>query len=91
MDRSRIPWYGLANITNTLCPNIIVVNGHIFNIPGFLEAVNESAKKYVNPVLAGHVNIQLSSLGDSASLIGAGMLVTRDLYANPTSFINTLP
>ena len=65
---------GIANITCTIDPDIIIVCGSvaIHNV-GFVEMVTEKAKKYViNPQF---LKIELAQFGDDAGLVGASLLV----------------
>lgn len=65
---------GVANITCTIDPDIIIIGGSvaIYNV-GFVGLVEEKAKKYmVNPEF---LKIELARFGDDAGLMGASLLV----------------
>lgn len=65
---------GIANITCTIDPDIIILGGSvaIHNI-GFVGLISEKAKKYV--LSPQFLKIELAQFGDDAGLIGAALLV----------------
>ena len=65
---------GIANITCTIDPDIIIVGGSvaIYNV-GFVGMITEKAKKYV--LSPQFLKIELAQFGDDAGLIGASLLV----------------
>lgn len=65
---------GIANITCTIDPDIIILGGSvaIHNL-GFVGKIAEKAKKYV--LCPQYLKIELARFGDDAGLIGASLLV----------------
>ena len=65
---------GIANITCTIDPDVIIVGGSVaLHNVGFVGLVEEKAKKYVlNPQF---LKIEIAQFGDDAGLIGASLLV----------------
>ena len=74
---------GIANLTDMLCPDLIIVSGRIFEIPGFFDRVVSAARQTVHPMLSDHLHICLSQLDCDAPLVGAGAFVLRRLYTDP--------
>jgi len=71
---------GLANIANTLGPDIIVIGGGMARLGNlFLKPVQEALKKYSFGICAKNTRIVLSSLGPYAGVIGAGALLFGDV------------
>lgn len=64
---------GIANITCTIDPDIIIVGGSVaLHNVGFVGKVEEKAKKYV--LSPEYLRVELAKFGDDAGLIGASLL-----------------
>lgn len=65
---------GIANITCTIDPDVIIVGGSVaLHNVGFVGLVEEKAKKYV--LSPQFLKIEMAQFGDDAGLIGASLLV----------------
>lgn len=73
-----IEFWGMAaaNLVSTFNPEKIIFGGGVFGPAAqFLERIREEVLRWAQPISAGQVSIEVSSLGDDAGLIGAGRLV----------------
>ena len=67
---------GVANITCTLDPEVIVIGGSVaFHNPEYVELARRRALEYVNYPAA--LDVRPAQLGDDAGLIGAALLARR--------------
>ena len=67
---------GIANITCTLDPEVIVIGGSVaFHNPEYVELARRRALEYVNHPAA--LDVRPAQLGDDAGLIGAALLARR--------------
>ena len=67
---------GVANITCTLDPEVIVIGGSVaFHNPEYVELARRRALEYVNHPAA--LDVRPAQLGDDAGLIGAALLARR--------------
>ena len=67
---------GIANITCTLDPEVIVIGGSVaFHNPEYVELARRRALEYVNYPAA--LDVRPAQLGDDAGLIGAALLARR--------------
>jgi predicted NBD/HSP70 family sugar kinase len=74
---------GLANLINLYMPDIIVLDGAIIDIPLFFDNAKEVCDENVHPMFKDTFKIVRSGLDIDAPLVGAGMFVIREIYANP--------
>lgn len=66
---------GIANIVSILNPEMIVLGGGFFQAGDvLLKPIRREFKKWAQPLAARRVKIELSTLGESAGLYGAGKL-----------------
>lgn len=63
----------LANLMNTINPELIVLGGGLSNLNVYKE-LNQRTRKYCIPALFPYVRIVKYKLGDNAGLIGAALL-----------------
>lgn len=65
---------GIANITCTIDPDVIIIGGSVaLHNLGFVGRIEEKAKKYV--LCPQFLRIELAKFGDDAGLMGASLLV----------------
>lgn len=74
---------GISNLVVMFTPDVIVLEGDMLNVPGFIAEVEKSCEENVHPMFTGTYRICRSKLKKDASLIGAGTFFIRDMYANP--------
>lgn len=67
---------GISSLINVIDPDVIILGGGVGNIPELYTAGKEAIKKYIfNPDV--QTAILKPSLGDSAGVFGAALLVSR--------------
>jgi predicted NBD/HSP70 family sugar kinase len=74
---------GLANLINIYMPDIIVLDGSILDVPRFFDHAKEVCNENIHPMFKDTFKIVRSGLNIDAPLVGAGMFVIREIYANP--------
>lgn len=74
---------GLSNLVVMFTPDVIVLEGAMLDIPGFLPIVEETCDANTHPMFKNTCRIARSSLKEDASLVGAGTFYLKDLYADP--------
>ncbi|MDA0195660.1 MAG: ROK family protein [Bacteroidetes bacterium] len=82
---NAIVYWGIAvaNLTSIFNPEIIIFGGGVFGpATKFLNEIKEEAKKWAQPISIGEVDLQKSSLGGNAGMIGAGYLAIKELSGN---------
>jgi len=66
---------GIANIVSIMNPEAVILGGGLFQAADlFLEPVRREFRRWAQPLAAGAVRIELSSLGEDAGLYGCGRL-----------------
>jgi len=74
-DRSRIIGIGVANLINTIDPDIVILGGGGINNKSLkMDVIKKIAKKYIMSPLAKETPIVKGKLGDKAQAIGAALL-----------------
>jgi len=73
----------MANITNTLDPELIVLGGGLVEaMPGLIvPAAEQSMRRHAMPDIARHVKVVAAELGDLAILMGAAKWALDLKYA----------
>ncbi|MFA6003731.1 MAG: ROK family protein [Elusimicrobiota bacterium] len=73
----------MANITNTLDPELIVLGGGLVEaMPGLIvPAAEQSMRRHAMPDIARHVKVVAAELGDLAILMGAAKWALDQKYA----------
>ncbi len=76
---------GFANLINIFNPEKIILGGPL-SIAGnyLLPAIRETVREHSLPEIDQQVEINLSTFGTDASLIGAVAIVVDDILSNPT-------
>ncbi|MBB6444917.1 ROK family glucokinase [Bacillus benzoevorans] len=75
-EAARYLGIALANIANTLNPEIIIVGGGVSKAGDvLLHPVKSTFAKYIFPASAGATEIKLAALGNDAGVIGAAWMV----------------
>lgn len=75
-DRSKIIGIGVANLINSLDPEIVILGGGGITSNGVkIEVVKKIAKKYIMSPLAKRTLIIKEKLGENSQVIGAALLV----------------
>ena len=69
---------GLATLTHIYNPPCIILGGGIMVQPLIMEKIAEKKSRFIMPSFA-HVNLIPASLGNSAGLLGANYLATKNL------------
>lgn len=69
---------GLATLTHIYNPPCIILGGGIMVQPLIMEKINEKKSRFIMPSFA-HVNFIPAALGNSAGLLGANYLATKNL------------
>lgn len=69
---------GLATLTHIYNPPCIILGGGIMVQPIILEKINEKKSRFIMPSFS-HVNIVPATLGNSAGLLGAYYLASKNL------------
>lgn len=78
-DAGRAVGRVVADLCNTLNPDVVVVGGEISAAgPPLLEGIRESVDRYALPGAAAAVEIRPAELGERAELLGALALVIND-------------
>jgi len=76
-----IEYWGMAvaNLVSLFNPEKIIFGGGVFG-PAikFLDAINNEAIKWGQPISMGHVKLEAAALGNDAGLYGAGFLALKD-------------
>jgi glucokinase len=66
---------GVANIVSILNPEVVVLGGGLFQAADLLlEPVRREFRRWAQPLAAGSVRIELTTLGEDAGLFGCGKL-----------------
>ncbi|MCR4275705.1 MAG: ROK family protein [Candidatus Wolfebacteria bacterium] len=74
-DRSKIVGTGVANLINTIDPDIVILGGGGINNGSLkMDVIKRVAKKYIMSPLAKKTPIVKGKLGDKAQVIGAALL-----------------
>lgn len=75
---------GVANVINTINPELVILNGEIITTGDLLlDSVKASVQKHGFQSLVDASDIVLSKLGTDAYLKGAVVLVLQDIFGNP--------
>lgn len=74
---------GIANLVSMFTPDVVVIEGELIGIPGFLEKVEEVCEQNVHPMFNCSYRICRSHLKQDPSLTGAGTFLVREIYMNP--------
>ena len=83
-DVGRYVGLAAANLVNLLAPDALVVCGSIDTAEEILlEAIREQISERVLPQLRGHLTVRLAAAKEKAPLLGAAVLVARDLFDLP--------
>jgi predicted NBD/HSP70 family sugar kinase len=77
-DAGRLIGRVLADLVNNLNPELIILGGEL-SLAGkpVLDGVRESIDRYVQPVMARDLRVDVSGLGADAQLLGAAALALR--------------
>ncbi|MFC1754582.1 ROK family protein [Thermoproteota archaeon] len=79
-DFSRKIGIGLAGVVNVLNPEIIVIGGGLSNAGPFLfKEIKKTINERAMPIQSKLVRVRKAALGNDAGLIGAALLVLKDL------------
>ena len=75
----------LASVVNFFNPSLIVIGGGVANAPDlFLAAIRETVYRRSLPLATRELQIQRSSLGGLAGVIGASAMVVDQLFSRAT-------
>ncbi len=78
---------GLANIINTFNPELIIIHGEMTALgEPLMMKIKEEIRRRSFPISAKRVKIKKSRLTDEAQLLGAGALVLKEFFENPSCF-----
>ena len=69
---------GLATLTHIYNPPCIILGGGIMVQPLIMEKIEEKKSRFIMPSFA-HVNLVPASLGNSAGLLGANYLASKNI------------
>jgi glucokinase len=67
----------VASVIHILDPELIILGGGISRAEGFVNELQPFLQRYVSPVFLPYLNIETSTLGNDAALIGAASLGTE--------------
>lgn len=71
----------LAKVVNILNPSLIVIGGGVSKLGDvFIAAIREEVYRSAFPINTRDLNLQRSSLGDTAGIIGAASLAVNELF-----------
>jgi len=74
-ETARYLAMGIANLISALNPEMVVLGGGLMQAGGlFLEPIRRAAPQWAQPYSARQARIELSTLGESAGLLGAARL-----------------
>ena len=77
-----------ANLINVLDPEMLVLGGVLAGPPNVLvETLIRTARARLLPVLRGAARIEMSRLGTSATVLGAGACVLDEVFADPARLL----
>lgn len=69
----------LAGVVNLLDPGAVVIGGEFAEVEAFITGIREEVYRRALPLVAGHLQISKSSLGEDAGIKGAATLVADEL------------
>ncbi|MDR1904342.1 MAG: ROK family protein, partial [Treponema sp.] len=72
---------GITNLLVSFNPHIVILGGQLINMGNaFIEPAKETVRRLMTPDEYLRVRLEISVLGDKASMHGASLLVFRDLF-----------
>ncbi len=84
-DAGRLIGRVLADVVNSLSPELVVVGGELAAAGApLLAGLRESMDRYAQPGLAADVRLELGALGERSSLLGAAALALAQPVAHRT-------
>ncbi len=70
-DSGRVVGRALADLCNSLNPDLIVVGGPLGSAPSLVAGIRAAVDRYAQPEAAAAVTVEPAELGDRAELLGA--------------------
>jgi glucokinase len=73
---ARYTGMGVANLVSVLDPEVVILGGGLMTGASdlLLELIRAETRRWAQPIVAARCRLELSSLGDSAGIIGAARL-----------------
>ncbi|MBP1931317.1 ROK family transcriptional regulator [Ammoniphilus resinae] len=83
-DLGKYLGVGIANLANTLNPELVIIHGEMSLLGDrLIEQIERHVRLRALPVPKQRMRVKFSQLGEMANLIGSGALVLKELFDNP--------
>jgi predicted NBD/HSP70 family sugar kinase len=80
-DAGRTVGRAVADLANSLNPELVVVGGSLGSAPSLLAGLRDSIDRYAQPDTAAAVDIEAGELGDRAEVVGSVALAIATVAA----------